>query len=112
MHRPLSLNNNSSTVQVLMEKTLAGENVPFQLIKLHDTAQAFGGGKNPTLYKPYLNSCLSIPRSRPKPGACTQLESAHRGEITPEMHYVAVTEGTMLNRLREELPRLRNPKLL
>lgn len=111
MHRPLSLNNNSSTVQVLMEKTLAGENVPFQLIKLHDTAQAFGGGKNPTLYKPYLNSCLSIPRSRPKPGACTQLESAHRGEITPEMHYVAVTEGTMLNRLREELPRLRNPKL-
>ena len=112
MQQIVSYKNISQATALHIEETLTGEKVPFRVIELHETADAFGGGENPVVYMPHSNPSFSEARYRPKPGSPTQLECARRGEITPEMHYVAVTEGTFLNKLKETLPTLGNQKLI
>ena len=112
MQHTVSYQSQSPSTDLYFETTLTGEKVPFRVIKLQDTAEVFGGGKNPTVYKPLVSVNFSESRKRPRPGSPTQLEYARRGEITPEMHYVAVIENTLLKKLKEELPVLGNPKLI
>lgn len=87
-------------------KSEAGEDVPFRRIKLTDTPECFGGGKNPDFYLQDLTGGYGAPdaaadvmlplRERPEPGSMTQLAAARAGIVTPEMSYVATRENANL----------------
>lgn len=85
MQNIVSLNTHSES-SVIFEKTASGEAIPFKVIQQTDTPEAFGGGKNPDFYVPLISSAGTVvKRLRPRPGSPTQLASARKGDITPEM---------------------------
>ena len=103
MQNIVSLNTHSES-SVIFEKTASGEAIPFKVIQQTDTPEAFGGGKNPDFYVPLISSAGTVVRRvRPRPGAPTQLASARKGEITPEMQAVALRESMLIERFRENL---------
>ena len=103
MQNIVSLNTHSES-SVIFEKTASGEAIPFKVIQQTDTPEAFGGGKNPDFYVPLISSAGTVVRRvRPRPGSPTQLASARKGEITPEMQAVALRESMLIERFRENL---------
>ena len=103
MQNIVSLNTHSES-SVIFEKTASGEAIPFKVIHQTDTPEAFGGGKNPDFYVPLISSAGTVvKRLRPHPGSPTQLASARKGEITPEMQAVALRESMLIERFKENL---------
>ncbi len=88
--------------------------IPFRRVQLHDD-QGKEGGRSLDLYDlsgPYGDPALSVdlhqglpPLRRSWKGACkpTQLISARRGTITPEMEFVAIREGLDPEFVRKEI---------
>lgn len=95
-----------------------GEPVPFRAVKLDDTPEAFGGGKQPTItltdvtgpFGEGSGEALPRRRPRPQPGSLTQYEAACQGIVTPEMSFVAERENLRRAELLDELERNGNPK--
>src|SRR5262252_6038402 len=56
----------------------------------------------PKLREPWVKARL---RSRPGSGAVTQLHYARKGEITPEMEFIAIREGLPADFIRDEVAR-------
>lgn len=97
--------------------TAHGEKVPFRAIQLSDTPAGLGGMKNPCVFlNDTLGRCDSegglVRRARPSVGAPTQLESAQRGLVTPEMSYVAVRENQNLEAFKVSLLETGNSRLI
>lgn len=98
-----------------------GEPVPMRRIRLTDTPVCFGGAKNPDFYLsdvtgPYGETdapeSIELPkRNRPEPGTGTQLARARRGEVTPEMSFVATRENANIEGFRASLEACGNNKL-
>ena len=84
-------------------KSEAGEDVPLRRIRLADTPECFGGGKNPDFFMTDVTGGYGAAeagetvelarRNRPDPGSPTQLAAARAGVVTPEMAYVAAREN-------------------
>ena len=93
-----------------------GESVPFRELALTDTPLGLGGMKNPTFYLPdRLGSATQagLPKRERLPvGSPTQLMRARKGEVTPEMSYVATRENGNLSRFREHLLATENTRLI
>lgn len=95
-----------------------GEPVPFRAVRLDDTPEAFGGGRQPTVTLTDVTGPFGegtgdgLPRRRPRPapGSLTQYEAARRGLVTPEMSFVAERENLRRAELLDELSRNGNPK--
>ena len=95
-----------------------GEPVPFREVRLDDTPEAFGGGRQPALtladvtgpFGEGTGEGLPRRRARPAPGSPTQYESARAGVVTPEMSFVAERENLRRATLVEELRTLGNPR--
>ena len=81
----------------------AGEDVPLRRIRLSDTPECFGGGRNPDFFMTDVTGGYGaadagetvelVRRERPEPGSPTQLAAARAGVVTPEMAYAAAREN-------------------
>ena len=95
-----------------------GEPVPFCRIELEPTPECFGGGRQPALWLADVTGPFGegdgkgTPRlrARPEPGAPTQLMSALKGRVTPEMAFAAERENLGREAFLEELSRCGNPR--
>ena len=84
----------------------AGEDVPLRRIRLSDTPECFGGGRNPDFFMTDVTGGYGaadagetvelVRRERPEPGSPTQLAAARAGVVTPEMAYAAARENANL----------------
>ena len=84
----------------------AGEDVPLRRIRLSDTPECFGGGRNPDYFMTDVTGGYGaadagetvelVRRERPEPGSPTQLAAARAGVVTPEMAYAAARENANL----------------
>lgn len=84
----------------------AGEDVPLRRIRLSDTPECFGGGRNPDFFMTDVTGGYGaadagetvelVRRKRPEPGSPTQLAAARAGVVTPEMAYAAARENANL----------------
>src|SRR5579884_1844671 len=78
-------------------------------IRVYDTSGPHGHDVNdglPKLREPWVAARLNAPRAGGAAGRCvTQLHYARRGEITPEMAFVAVREGLPAEFVRDEVAR-------
>ena len=83
-----------------------GEDVPLRRIRLSDTPECFGGGRNPDFFMTDVTGGYGaadagetvelVRRERPEPGSPTQLAAARAGVVTPEMAYAAARENANL----------------
>ena len=84
----------------------ACEDVPLRRIRLSDTPECFGGGRNPDFFMTDVTGGYGaadagetvelVRRERPEPGSPTQLAAARAGVVTPEMAYAAARENANL----------------
>lgn len=90
-------------------RTPSGLEVPFRAVKLEDTPECFGGGRNPTIFIPDNTGAFGDPEGRrlirsPKsPGSMTQLAAARAGEATAEMEFAAARENLAREKILEEI---------
>lgn len=106
-----------------------GEPVALRRIPMSASPEAFGGERRPDVYVvdrtgpyglaaaeglPADEAPLPVRRPRPAPGtpeALTQLESARRGIVTPEMAYAAARENAARDRVRAQVDEIGSEKL-
>lgn len=90
-------------------RTSSGLEVPFRAVKLEDTPECFGAGRNPTIYLPDNTGGFGDPngrrllRSAKSPGSPTQLAAARAGEVTYEMEFAAAKENLAREKILEEV---------